>query len=84
MNQPTIEQLAYAFELQSRLGMTVENRKFHASAQIGHVHYGYARYKEEESDMAAQWQAVKQCAESYFTKHPEEFFSFKDFIGDKQ
>jgi len=72
MSQPTIEQLAYAFELQSRLGMTVENRKFHASAQIGHVHYGYARYKEHESDTAAQLFAVYQCAESYFSKHPEE------------
>jgi len=66
------EQLAYTFELQSRLGMTVENRKFHASAQIGHVHYGYARYKDHESDMIAQWHAVIQCAKHYYERHPDE------------
>lgn len=72
MSHPTVEQLAYAFELQSKLGMTVENRKFHASAQIGHVHYGYARHKDHESDIAAQLRAVMQCAESYFSKHQDE------------
>ena len=80
----TIEQLAYAFELQSRLGMTVENRKFHASAQIGHVHYGYARYKDNESDIAAQFRAVMQCAESYFKKHPDEEIPILAWLPDSQ
>lgn len=84
MSHPTIEQLAYAFELQAKLGMTVENRKFHASAQIGHVHYGYARHKDHESDLCAQLEAVNQCANSYYTKHPEEFASIHDSIAGKK
>jgi hypothetical protein len=72
MNTPTQAQLAYAFELQSKLGMTVENRKFHASAQVGHVHYGYCRHKDSPNDVYAQWRAVLDCAESYFSQHPEE------------
>ena len=72
MTQPNYEQLAYAFELQSKLGMTVENRKFHASAQIGHVHYGYARHKDHNNDLCAQYAAVIECAESYFSKNKEE------------
>jgi len=79
MSHPTIEQLAYAFELQSRLGMTVENRKFHASAQIGHVHYGYARHKDHENDLNAQLEAVMQCAKSYYEKnHDEKPFGFDE------
>ena len=62
-----------AFNLMSRLGMTVENRRFHACAQIGHVHYGYARYKDfDGSGDIALFQAIHQCAHSYYTKHPEE------------
>lgn len=72
MSHPTNEQLAYAFELQAKLGMTVENRKFHASAQIGHVHYGYARHKDHVNDLSAQYKAVIDCANSYFAKHGDE------------
>lgn len=61
------------FNLMSRLGMTVENRRFHACAQIGHVHYGYARYKDYDgSEDAALYMAIIQCADSYYAKHPEE------------
>lgn len=62
-----------AFNLMVDLGMTVENRKFHACAQIGHVHYGYARYKDYDgSEKDAIYHAIAQCADSYYSKHPEE------------
>lgn len=62
-----------AFNFMARLGMTVENRRFHARAQIGHVHYGYARYKDcGGSEDAALIQAINQCAKSYYDRHPEE------------
>jgi len=72
MSQPTIEQLAYAFELQSRLGMTVENRSFHVCTQIGFPHEGYARHKDYANHMCAQYAAVVQCANSYFDLNPDE------------
>ena len=72
MNKPTIEQLAYAFELQSRLGMTVENRSFHVCTQIGFPHEGYARHKDHANHLCAQYAAVVQCANSYFDLNPED------------
>jgi hypothetical protein len=52
--------------------MTIENRKFHASAQIGHPHSGYCRYAKESSDAWALYSAVTQCADSYYLKNPDE------------
>lgn len=63
---------ARAFDLMSSLGMTIENRKFHASAQIGHPHSGYCRYAKEASDKWALYMAVIQCADSYYLKNADE------------
>lgn len=72
MTHPTFEQLAYAFELQAKLGMTVENRSFHVCTQIGFPHEGYARHKDYMSHACAQWAAVVQCANKYYAQHPDE------------
>ena len=72
MSHPTLEQLAYAFELQSRLGMTVENRSFHVCTQIGFPHSGYQRHRDHINAMCAQMAAVFECANKYYAQHPEE------------
>lgn len=66
------EEKEQAFDLMVKLGMTIENRRFHACAQIGHVHYGYVRYKDCYSEVEALWLAINQCADSYYRNHPEE------------
>lgn len=68
----TWAQKAEAFCLQSKLGMTIENRRHHACAQIGHVHYGYRRFRDCDSEEDALFLAIVDCAESYYSHHPEE------------
>jgi hypothetical protein len=72
MSHPTPEQLAYAFELQAKLGMTVENRSFHVCTQIGFPYSGYQRHRDHINEMCAQWAAVVECANKYYAQHPDE------------